>query len=949
MQTRRYSALYTKHKIQKRKTWQDGTLVWDPARRKVVLYSEEDAGRSAIASYSSPTLAQPPQPGDSYETDTFLIEVNEMLVDKVAVSVPTAATAVASPVALLPTSRRPNSFKVPFKVRSGGVSQPAEVEGGEDGTFSSLASMPPPSKRRKLEALPVAPSHGDTRVLHSPFTVEHHDPLAQELLELVSSPSVNHRNSRSLPSSTLAEYSTLDLFPAIPHGTIPTAALNEPLSSRFPALADLAPKKLSRRTNETQSRKLLNSQRKVPPQPRCTLWPPVHDFICFPSHSECLKLPTTQIRCVDVPFEFESLAQYQNVLSRAIIEEINLRVLPLARKYHEVSQSLHALKGPSKQASFRSRGIRMYLTTPLQKSEFSSGFHSKEGREMKHVQIFLTIASESREHYSSYARDDLWVIMCDDDTRINQVAFLARSVYHGPNSAGSIELAPLEIASGSIPKSASCTAVNLGNFASEFSELDLIASMDTNSCPLLAYLLRRCPSSEPLLQAQAHTISALFRDICGTFNLNADQSVVLSRCLSWFGDQERPDPIQLVHGAFGSGKSTMLVAIILALVKLLENIDPKCTIRILFTAATNVAVDRVLLGLQQNQFQGFLRFGSAKRISKDLAANGGVDTSEGSSSTNSTVSTSKLRATRVVGTTCLASLLPIMDDQTFAITIIDEMSQVTEPLSLLPIVRSGCSRLLIVGDPKQLPPQLSHQSAHPFGLEKTLYARLEHIGYPVTSLRTQYRLHPTLSFLPNKLFYNGTLLDGCTAADRAPLHPDLPTLLVCDTQSLSERERYEHGSVFNLFEAEIVVHGFVRRLVCDYHIPGISIGVICLYQAQKAKVVALMEELNSASDTARFKEELDAVQISTVDAFQGAEKHVIILATTKTSRSSFLESDTRLNVALTRAKNHLFIACHVPALTAAPSWKQIIAHARSTAGGFVSGTNFQRTGFRNQK
>jgi hypothetical protein len=37
-----------------------------------------------------------------------------------------------------------------------------------------------------------------------------------------------------------------------------------------------------------------------------------------------------------------------------------------------------------------------------------------------------------------------------------------------------------------------------------------------------------------------------------------------------------------VHGAFGSGKSTMLVAIILALVKLLEQVDPDCTTRILY-------------------------------------------------------------------------------------------------------------------------------------------------------------------------------------------------------------------------------------------------------------------------------------------------------------------------------------------------------------------------------
>jgi hypothetical protein len=150
-------------------------------------------------------------------------------------------------------------------------------------------------------------------------------------------------------------------------------------------------------------------------------------------------------------------------------------------------------------------------------------------------------------------------------------------------------------------------------------------------------------------------------------------------------------------------------------------------------------VDRVLLGLQQNEFQGFLRFGSAKRISKDLSGHGTTDKIDGIGPASPGIATSKAKNIRVVGTTCLASLLPVMDDQKFTITIIDEMSQITEPLSFLLIVRSRCSHLLIVGDPKQLPPQLSHSSAKPFGLEKTLYARLEQLGYPVTGLRTQYR------------------------------------------------------------------------------------------------------------------------------------------------------------------------------------------------------------------
>lgn len=39
--------------------------------------------------------------------------------------------------------------------------------------------------------------------------------------------------------------------------------------------------------------------------------------------------------------------------------------------------------------------------------------------------------------------------------------------------------------------------------------------------------------------------------------------------------------------------------------------------------------------------------------------------------------------------------------------LLDECSQIIEPLSLLPM-RFACSRLLCVGDPLQLPPTIQH-------------------------------------------------------------------------------------------------------------------------------------------------------------------------------------------------------------------------------------------------
>lgn len=49
------------------------------------------------------------------------------------------------------------------------------------------------------------------------------------------------------------------------------------------------------------------------------------------------------------------------------------------------------------------------------------------------------------------------------------------------------------------------------------------------------------------------------------------------------------------------------------------------------------------------------------------------------------------------------------------------------------------------------------------------------------------------------------------------------------------------------------------------------------------------------------------VTINTVDSFQGSEKDIIIISCVRDSSNSFLQNPNRLNVALTRAKQALYI------------------------------------------
>lgn len=71
-------------------------------------------------------------------------------------------------------------------------------------------------------------------------------------------------------------------------------------------------------------------------------------------------------------------------------------------------------------------------------------------------------------------------------------------------------------------------------------------------------------------------------------------------------------------------------------------------------------------------------------------------------------------------------------------------------------------------------------------------------------------------------------------------------------------------------------------------------------------------------------------QVSTVDAFQGAEKEVILLATTKSNRlDDFTNSPTRLNVAITRARKHLIIIGSQKLFEKEKLWKTVLDSAKS--------------------
>ncbi|KAI8320667.1 P-loop containing nucleoside triphosphate hydrolase protein [Martensiomyces pterosporus] len=281
-------------------------------------------------------------------------------------------------------------------------------------------------------------------------------------------------------------------------------------------------------------------------------------------------------------------------------------------------------------------------------------------------------------------------------------------------------------------------------------------------------------------------------------------------------------------------------------------------LRALVSSMTNFAVDNMLRALLKQGYDQFLRIGNLKRISKEIlpyvcrsSSSATEDIKELEAMLAETmdekeqeaieVAMQRLRQQRikdaidaafVVGATCLSSATAALRSTRFPVVILDEACQIVEPMALIALASAGCRRLVLVGDPLQLPPTLTTRAAKAAegkGLDRALFDRLVQMGHKPRFLSTQYRCHPRIGSLCNQLFYQGRLQHGIAPEDRLPLFPDVPPLAFLDTAG-QEKQSGKSQSFFNKGEMDMAVQ-LVRRMLMG-GIDAESIGVIALYKTQ---------------------------------------------------------------------------------------------------------------------
>ncbi|NWR68790.1 ZGRF1 protein, partial [Centropus unirufus] len=599
----------------------------------------------------------------------------------------------------------------------------------------------------------------------------------------------------------------------------------------------------------------------------------------------------------------------------------------------------------------------------------------------------LYLKLSRKEHYSLYSKDDIWVV----SKTLNFEAldtFIASSAFFGPSSNHEVELLPLK---GYCPSNwQSNTIVHALLVCNASGELTSLRNMEEHfnpsTLPLIPFLLkinfgsenatnrvnRRkfIPPAMRLPPAMIHgpvsteVAMGLAEKMIQTFSLNPDQAMSLlqiAQMMTWSGNTKAMEehhafPITIIRGVFGAGKSYLLSVVILFLVQLFEISEategPRpVPWKLLIASSTNVAVDRILLGLLDLGFEDFIRVGSVRKITKAILPHS-LHTGSGNENeqlkellalmkedltplekmyirksieqhklgTNKTI----LQQVKVVGVTCAACPFPCLNTLRFPVVMLDECSQMTEPASLLPIARFQCEKLVLVGDPKQLPPTIQgSESVHEKGLEQTLFDRLCLMGHKPILLRTQYRCHPAISAIANELFYDGNLVDGVSENERRPLLDWLPTLCFYSVNGVEQIER--DNSFYNMAEVHFTVK-LIQSLIAS-GIEGSAIGVITLYKSQMYKIQNLLGSVHCEA----FK--VKAVQVSTVDAFQGAEKEIVVLSCVRSRQMGFIDSEKRMNVALTRAKRHLLIVGNLACLSRNRLWGRVIHHCKGWENG----------------
>ncbi|XP_027965530.1 DNA replication ATP-dependent helicase/nuclease DNA2 isoform X1 [Eumetopias jubatus] len=392
----------------------------------------------------------------------------------------------------------------------------------------------------------------------------------------------------------------------------------------------------------------------------------------------------------------------------------------------------------------------------------------------------------------------------------------------------------------------------------------------------------------------------------------------------------------LIVGMPGTGKTTTICTLVRILYA--------CGFSVLLTSYTHSAVDNILLKLAKFKI-GFLRLGQTQKVHQDIQKFTEEEICRSKSIKSLALLEELYNSHRIVATTCMGINHPIFSRKTFDFCIVDEASQISQPVCLGPLFFSR--RFVLVGDHQQLPPLVLNSEARVLGMGESLFKRLEQNKNAVVQLTVQYRMNSKIMSLSNKLTYEGKLECGSDKVANAvislPHFKDVklelefyadysenpwmigvfePNNPVCflNTDKVPAPEQVEKGGVSNMTEAKLIV--FLTSIFIKAGCKPSDIGIIAPYRQQLKIINDLL-----------FHSSIRMVEVNTVDKYQGRDKSIILVSFVRSDKDGplgeLLKDWRRLNVAITRAKHKLILLGCVPSLNRYPPLGKLLDHLNS--------------------
>jgi len=274
-------------------------------------------------------------------------------------------------------------------------------------------------------------------------------------------------------------------------------------------------------------------------------------------------------------------------------------------------------------------------------------------------------------------------------------------------------------------------------------------------------------------------------------------------------------------------------------------------------------------------------------------------------------------------------------DNNYDWVIIDEAARASS--SELAVPMQVGRRVLLVGDHFQLPPlykdEVRNEVAKRLGVGKDSnvfdsdFQRAFESGYGAVvgvSLSTQYRMAPSIGRLVSECFYapRGKRLEHgrggppdyysllpaefgaqVTWVDTADAGPEGYELDWRNVKKKDSANPFEARIVLNLLRRLVACEAFCAQLLTEV-VDDVPVGIITMYSAQAKEIERLLAKAEWLADWRRY------IKVGTVDSYQGKENKFILLSLVRNSplrRQGHLKSANRLNVAMSRAMERLFI------------------------------------------